>query len=168
MQKEYRIGQNVSEKLIPIIVNEYEDKIFINIDDTTFVTKVINLYQWFDKKSVEIEKLNSDYQEKMKNIEANKDVAAEDLDIYKDFLKQVTDIYRDICERIDELFGEGTIKKYFRKLYEAYGDEFVPDDECIEDFIDEITPVIEQLFKIRKDNIRSRYHKKNKRSGSHG
>lgn len=168
MQKEYRIGQKVSEKLIPIIVNEYEDKIFINIDDTTFVTKVINLYQWFDKKSVEIEKLNSDYQEKMKNIEANKDVAAEDLDIYKDFLKQVTDIYRDICERIDELFGEGTIKKYFRKLYEAYGDEFVPDDECIEDFIEEITPVIEQLFKIRKYNIRSRYHKKNKRSGSHG
>jgi len=31
----YRIGQKVAEKLIPIIVNDYDDAIYIDINDTT-------------------------------------------------------------------------------------------------------------------------------------
>lgn len=148
---EFRIGQNTSERLVPIIVNTYGDKIYIDINNTTFVNKVINLYQWFEGK-----------QDEVKKIQAAIDKADAEQDIIgaKDALEALTNLYREMAERFDMVFGEGTIRKYFRPLYEAFGDDFVPDDECFEDFIDEITPVLNKLFELREKRIEKKYSKK--------
>lgn len=53
-------------------------------------------------------------------------------------------------ENIDGVFGPGTIRKYFADNYEEVHD-FVPDEACAEDFFEQITPVIEQIFKKHLD-----------------
>ena len=45
---------------------------------------------------------------------------------------------------IDNIFGEGTIRKYFRKFYEENPD-FMPNVECFTDFLNQITPVMKKL-----------------------
>lgn len=39
MAERYVIGQKVSEKLTEIIVNEYDDAIYIDVNDTSFMNK---------------------------------------------------------------------------------------------------------------------------------
>lgn len=166
MGNEYKIGQSVSEKLTPVTVNEFGDKIYLDINDTTFVNKVITLFQWFPT----IEEKISDLQ---KNYEADLAVLGEDstepdaniLAVYKQCNEQVVELYKDVCDQFDSVFGKDTIRKYFRALYEAYGDDFVPDDTCISDFIEEIIPVLEQLFNVRKESLRRNHTKTKKGSG---
>ena len=49
---------------------------------------------------------------------------------------------------IDNIFGEGTVRKYFRKFYEE-DPGFMPDVECFTDFLDQITPVMQKLSEDR-------------------
>lgn len=49
---------------------------------------------------------------------------------------------------IDNIFGEGTVRKYFRKLYEEDPD-FMPNVECFTDFLNQITPVMQKLSEDR-------------------
>lgn len=51
----------------------------------------------------------------------------------------------EFIENIDGIFGPGTIRKYFADNYEEVHD-FVPDETCAEDFLNQITPVIEEIF----------------------
>lgn len=46
---------------------------------------------------------------------------------------------------VDSILGEGTIKKYFRSIYEEIPD-FLPDADCFIAFLEELTPVMEKLF----------------------
>ncbi len=46
---------------------------------------------------------------------------------------------------IDSIFGEDTVKKYFRSIYNEISD-FLPDADCIIDFFEQITPPMEKLF----------------------
>lgn len=46
---------------------------------------------------------------------------------------------------IDGIFGEGTLRKYFRDIYEEIPD-FLPDADCIMDFLEQVIPVMEGLF----------------------
>ena len=67
-----------------------------------------------------------------------------------DFSKEATVI-------IDGIFGSDTVKKYFRNIYSEIPD-FLPDTDCIIDFFEQITPVIEKLFdrKIEKQKAASK------------
>ena len=52
----------------------------------------------------------------------------------------------EAAKTIDGIFGDGTTRKYFREIYEEIPD-FLPDADCIMDFFDQITPVMEGIFK---------------------
>lgn len=52
---------------------------------------------------------------------------------------------KEAIRLLDGFFGDGTIKKYFRELYEQIPD-FLPSEECFIDFFGKITPVIEKLY----------------------
>jgi len=58
---------------------------------------------------------------------------------------------------IDGIFGADTVKKYFRDIYEEIPD-FLPDADCIIDFFEQITPVIEKLFdrKVERQRLASK------------
>lgn len=58
------------------------------------------------------------------------------------------------AEKIDLVFGQGTLKKYFREHYEKIPD-FMPGTECFIDFFEQMVPVLERLFG-RKVNERDK------------
>lgn len=53
---------------------------------------------------------------------------------------------------IDSIFGEGTVRKRFRDVYEEIP-EFLPDVGCITNFFEKIIPIMEKIFnrKFEKD-----------------
>ena len=72
-------------------------------------------------------------------------------------IDKVVDIARvdvEFSERaikiIDNIFGEGTLKKYFRQLYDEVPN-FLPDAECFVDFFKKIMPLMEILFNRKMD-----------------
>ena len=64
---------------------------------------------------------------------------------------------KEAVSTIDGIFGDDTVKKYFRGIYEEIPD-FLPDADCIFDFFEQITPVIEKLFdrKIERQQAASK------------
>lgn len=58
----------------------------------------------------------------------------------------------EAVKTIDSIFGEGTIKKYFRNIYREIPD-FLPDADCITDFFKQITPVTERIFSRRIEQL---------------
>ncbi len=63
----------------------------------------------------------------------------------------------EVAKVTDNIFGEGTVRKLFRSVYEEIPD-FVPSAESITTFLESVTPQIEQLFhkKIDERNKASR------------
>ncbi len=49
---------------------------------------------------------------------------------------------------IDNIFGEDTVRKYFYKSYEE-NPGFIPGVECFTDFLDQITPIMQNLLENR-------------------
>lgn len=80
---------------------------------------------------------------KLKGIEATLKKIEETAKVNVQFSKNTTGI-------IDNIFGEGTVKKYFRKLYEEDPD-FMPGVECFTDFLNQITPVMRNLHEDNTD-----------------
>lgn len=58
--------------------------------------------------------------------------------------------YEESVEKIDHVFGQGTLKKYFREHYEKIPD-FIPGTECFIDFFERMVPVLENLFGRKVD-----------------
>lgn len=46
---------------------------------------------------------------------------------------------------IDGIFGADTVKKYFCESYEQ-NSNFLPDSECVMEFFENISPVLEKVF----------------------
>lgn len=64
----------------------------------------------------------------------------------------------DAVEIIDGIFGVGTIKKYFAEIYKEIPD-FLPDSDCIIDFLEKITPIVEKSFDRKLKNRKARMAK---------
>lgn len=58
--------------------------------------------------------------------------------------------YEESAEKIDLVFGQGTLKKYFREHYEKIPD-FMPRTEYFIDFFEQMVPVLEKLFGRKVD-----------------
>lgn len=58
--------------------------------------------------------------------------------------------YEESAEKIDLVFGQGTLKKYFREHYEKIPD-FMPGTEYFIDFFEQMAPVLEKLFGRKVD-----------------
>ena len=83
------------------------------------------------------------------------------MDAFVQFSRLRTETYKESAGRIDDIFGEGTLRKYFRKFYEVNPD-FVPDDECLYDFIEEMTPILNELFADRSKRLALKYNRDRK------
>ena len=89
-----------------------------------------------------------------------------DLEQFGKFAETQCAFYNEIAAKLNEVFGQDVIRKYFRVSYEI-NPEFVPDDLAIQDFLESITPVMEQVFQTRFERMNGKYSKdrKGKRSG---
>lgn len=79
-----------------------------------------------------------------KEYEGGDDEASQEEKDEKTFKKYV-EFSEQFIEVADGIFGSGTIHKYFADNYDEVCD-FVPGVECAEDFFEQITPAIEQIF----------------------
>ena len=130
-------------EIIEVEINEYGDKIKIAAGkaNTTTFDKFTSMCKKLIEKSEESARKEADITDKYK--EKN------DTNAFYDKLQELSSLEREFVENatrcIDEVFGEGTIKKYLRMFYEELED-FSPSTTCIFDFIEQITPVMEEAF----------------------
>lgn len=160
--KELRIGKLQEKKVFSLIVNKYDDTIELPLDDAGFVDRILNLYKWLDEN----EKI-ADEKEKelLKKFEGREMMVVDednnpsfDFEYIDEVLGFHMNIYKSIYDKIESVFGKDSLKKYFRVFYESNPD-FVPDEDAISDFLEEIAPVINTLFDTKVEYKRKRKEK---------
>ncbi len=133
--------QAAQASITEIEVNEYGDKIYISADDPALFDRYAagfkEIYDMAESIPVKIDEIEKKYDGQ----EDFRSVMEKTLAISKEnvgFSEKSTEI-------IDGIFGAGTVKKYFRKVYENIQD-FTPDSYCFLDFLEAISPVMESVF----------------------
>ncbi len=166
----YSIGQKVSDRLVKVCLNNVseDDYIILDANDAGIVDKFGAFIAWIKAKEAEIEKIDSEFKKKYGEKEPIIENQDGSFDVDTDQIMERTGIklaiYREEAEKIDEIFGKDTLHMYFREIYEAIPD-FVPDEECITDFLEEITPILETIYNQRLERINSKYNRG--RKGKH-
>lgn len=162
---EFTIGKKISDDLVKVTVNDFDDYILINPGDASFPHKFSEFVHWLDIKTADLEKTAGKMKEKYKDVPMISE--KEDGNVFVDSEQLLTftqiqmDLYKECEERINALFGQNTLKKYFRAFYEVNPD-FTPDENCITDFIEEISPVLEAAYNARFERIHKKYNKNRK------
>lgn len=165
----YQIGKKLTENLVKVDVNDFGDYIMLDPSDASFQTRFFNLLKWVDEKQKELTSLA---EEKGKKYEGRKLITQDedgnteiDMEQLSDLVEIQTSFYRECKDQINALFGQDTLEKYFRVCYEI-NPAFLPDEDCIADFLDEITPVLNQVYNARFERIKGRYNKNRKGKNS--
>lgn len=165
MEKE-KIGLK-SVNLTKIELNDSGDYIMVSADSPTFFDGFAAGYKRIadlaDGIPVKLEEIEKKYEGK-EDFLSTMDKAIEMSGVNVGFSKEAAGI-------IDGIFGVDTVKKYFREIYKEIPD-FLPDADCIIDFFEQITPVIETLFdrKIERQQAVSKarmakYHPQDHKKG---
>lgn len=143
-----------SLNLHKIELNEAGDYIVISADDPLlfdrFVAGFNQIIDMADKMPSQLEEIEKKYKGK---------------DDFKAVVEKTTAMSKvnvrfseDAVAVIDGIFGEGTIKKYFAAIYKEIP-TFLPDADCIIEFFEKITPVIEGIFDRKIQNRKARMAK---------
>lgn len=135
-------------KIDEIALNSRGDKIFVSPDDANLWRRFVSGYKTimrtseeFSKKLEELDKENED-----------EEILSES--IFNERVK----FSEKAKESIEKIFGEGTVKKLFAEWYEKIPD-FVPDEGMFLCFLENITPIMEEIFKQKMD-----LHEKNSKA----
>lgn len=164
-KKEMRIGQKVGEKLFTLYLNKNDDYVLINVNDAGIFDRYAEFLEWIDRRTIDYTDREKELQQKYENGIIAHDEDGEVVDVntgaFVEAAKLRSGLFRETEARLDKIFGKNTCKKYFRALYEANPD-FVPDDECLYDFLEEITPVMNNLFADRRKRIELKYSRERK------
>lgn len=129
-----------------IEVNDDGEYINIPVHDVSFFERFGEIAKSFEQKEVEYSKRADDLAEKHKGKEkADADAIADTVAMYADFS-------RDMCAELDKLFGEGCCRKVFVGIEN-------PSVELIGDFLDQITPLLNQYGRERSEKINLMYNR---------
>lgn len=146
-----KVNNRAEENLQKVEVNSYGDCIFINANDAGIFDRFAEMLAWLDKTSDELDAKERELGEKYRDAGEERQ-----LDAFLEVTAFKKEIFRVTVEKIDNIFGQSIVRKYFRVMYEAY-EGFVPDEECILDFIDTMTPVLNVIFEDRRKRIEKKY-----------
>lgn len=133
-------------RLIKLELNDYGDYVVVSPDDSAlfkrFAAGSKQVADITGRTSRELEKIVRKYKG-----QTDLDAVCEDEEVEKAAKIQVQ-ASKDVIKIIDDIFGEGTIRKYFRKFYEEDPD-FLPSVDYFIDFFEQITPAMKQLQSMR-------------------
>lgn len=162
MAKEFKVSNLQEENLAKISLNDNDDYIYLNEKDATIFDNFAAFMKWLEEKETCIREKEAEYEKEygkdIVKLDADGNVEDVNVDAFVQYSRLRTETYRESAERIDSIFGTGTLRKYFRKFYEI-NPEFVPDDECIFDFIEAMTPILNDLFADRSKRIALKYNR---------
>lgn len=145
---EYFKELQVDNGLRKIKVNDAGEYIEVSVNDSTFFDRFADLLVWIGDKEKELDQYG----------ESHKADTLEDMEAVREVVKKRTETYQECCQRLDVLFGEGCCRKVFGDI--------VPDDLLIMDFLEQLTPVIEELGKERNRKLSSKYSRSRKGAAS--
>lgn len=132
------------DKLIKLELNDYGDYIAVSPSDNA-------LFERFAAGSKQVADMADSVSRELKIINrkcegnADFDVVCEELEKSAKIQVQFS---KDAIKIIDNIFEEGTVRKYFRKFYEQNSD-FLPSVDYFTDFFNQITPAMKQLQSMR-------------------
>ena len=144
MEAENKQTMTKQARLIKVVLNDEGDHIAISTGDNTFFDRFT---AGFLQIADEAASLPGKYYGIKKRYGCMK---RRSIDKIVDKAKVDSEFSEKAIKIIDNIFGEGTLKKYFRQLYEEIPD-FLPDAECFADFFKKISPVMETLFNRKMD-----------------
>lgn len=117
------------------------DYITVSGNDISIIERFLSAGEELEALANEMEKSNADADEKD----------------YKKAIEDRKHFSEKAAQIMDDVFGEGTTRKFFGDVYEVIPD-FQPDLECFMDFWDSLIPVIERLseHKIKLEKLASK------------
>lgn len=145
---EYFRELQVDNGLRRIKVNAEGEYIEVSVNDSTFFDRFADLMAWISDKEKELEQYG----------EAHKADDLKDMEVIRELVRKRTETYQECCRRLDVLFGEGCCRKVFGNI--------VPDDLLIMDFLEQLTPVIEELGRERNKKLSGKYSRGRKGANS--
>lgn len=128
--------------LYKIELNDMGDYIEISTADTVIFDRFVETYRQIVNAAKELPRRYREI-EKVRVIPGHENKTVEKIRANVRF-------FEESAEKIDLVFGQGTLKKYFREHYEKIPD-FMPGTECLIDFFEEMAPVLENLFGRKVD-----------------
>jgi len=134
----------VETGLKKIKCNDYGDYITINVSDASLFERFSKVYDNLMHVSDEFIKEAEGLKEQFGEENTRESIVAACHTNVKYFNRCI--------EELEKVFGKDSIRKAFRECYEENPD-FVPDESCLIEFMEQIVPVMEKLFneKINKD-----------------
>lgn len=162
---EYSISRSLKNESVKIYLNEDNDYIVLNPSDAKFMDKFAAFLRWLDELDAETTERAAEAEKRFegreiygKDAEGNEVIDTEQV---SELASIQLNTYERVVEHIDTLFGDGTIRKYFKELYEEIPD-FVPNQDCINDFITQISPALEHVYIVRNKKVKNKYNRNRK------
>lgn len=158
-----------SASLVKVELNSKGDYAVISTDDATLFDRFVAGFK-------HVSDIADAVPAKLKEIEkkyARSTDTASKMDKVLEISRANVDFSREAVSVVDSIFGEKTVRKYFRNIYEQLPD-FVPNPDCILEFFEKVTPEMEKLFnrkmeerdKLRKQRMSKYQPQDHKRAGS--
>lgn len=141
------------ERIIKVEINNYGDYIVIAADDPNFFDR----FQEMCKIIIELSENASSDIESVEKEFAGKNEIKYKLEKSSKLSELNIGFSEDVKKAIESVFGNDLFLKYFKEIYKQIPD-FLPDGDCLMEFIDQITPIIEEVFE-KKLEARNRINK---------
>lgn len=154
------IGQGAKRNLFKLIVNEKGEYIYLDDKDPGIFDRFADFLKWLDDQDLRIKDKKIELQQKYGNgvLKRNENGGVMDIEIdaIVEMSKFQMNTYREAADRINKIFGGDILQKYFHVSYENNPD-FVPGDECLFDFLEEMIPVLNDIFSDARERIKTKY-----------
>lgn len=155
--------------IVEIKANKYGDMIKIDAADRSTVDRFANLIKRIDTLAEEFEQKEKALREKYAGTEVVKETE-DGTEVDVDQIVERSNLYvssiKNIIKEFEIVFGDGCIKKVFRESYEL-NDDFIPDEDALSEFLDQMMPIMTDIFNERFERNKNRYSTKRRGKGKH-
>lgn len=130
-------GLNIEE----ITLNKQGDKIYVSPEDANLFDNYVKCFDFIVKQSKENNAKVTEIEKKYDG----KDNTESEIEMTVELSRVNVEFSEAAIKAIDDIFGNGTVRKYFRDHYENIP-SFLPGVDCFMEFFDKMSPAMEEIF----------------------
>ncbi len=151
-------GSGIKEIAVENQKGEVVSVLRIDVDNgdivTSFSRLIWNLEHMPEEFKENVEELKEKYGDRPEDEKAS-------FEEIVDISRMNVSLLKRCAEEIDKVFGVDTVRNVFKESYDL-NENFVPDEDALLDFIEEVIPVMEKLFEHKFARNRKRYNPANR------